>query len=92
MNTANEIAQQYLYQDLVAQRQPYTLNNLDFWSDFGKGFKMGFGGVMDGFSKIATPISAVVPGAGSVMLPTAAMGNAMNGLVQNIVPGLTTLD
>ena len=87
MNKANDIAQQYLY-----QRQPYTLNNLDFWSDFGRGFKMGFGGVMDGFGSLAAPISAVVPGAGAVLMPTAGIGQAMNGLVQNVVPGLTTLD
>ena len=44
---------------------------------------MGFGGVMDGFSSLAAPISAIIPGAGAVVMPTAAIGNAANQLVQN---------
>lgn len=70
LNAANNVAQQY------------ALNNLDFWSDFGKGFQMGFGGVMDGFSQIAKPLS-FIPGVGEVLMPTAAIGNAANHLVQN---------
>ena len=46
---------------------------------------------MDGFGAVAAPISAVVPGAGAVLMPTAAIGSGMNALVQNAVPGLTNL-
>ena len=52
---------------------------------------MGFGGVMNGFGAIAAPISAAFPSAAPVLLPTAAIGEAANGFVQGVVPGLMNL-
>merc|ERR1711988_837872 len=48
------------------------LQELGFWNDFGKGFKIGFGAV-------AKPAS-FIPGVGSIM-------GAANNAVQKLVPG-----
>ena len=56
----------------------------EFWNDFGKGFKIGFGGVMDGFGAIAAPISTVIPSAGEILLPVAGIGHVLNQGVQAV--------
>jgi hypothetical protein len=59
------------YKDMPAWRKT-ELQNLGFWNDFGKGFKIGFGAV-------AKPAS-FIPGVGSIM-------GAANNAVQKLVPG-----
>ena len=48
------------------------MQNLNFWNDFGKGFKMGF-------NAVAQPAS-VIPGVGQIM-------GGVNSAVQQFVPG-----
>jgi hypothetical protein len=59
------------YKDMPAWRKA-DLQNLGFWNDFGKGFKIGFGAV-------AKPAS-FIPGVGAIM-------GATNNAVQKLVPG-----
>merc|ERR1712147_231471 len=59
------------YKDMPAWKKA-QLQELGFWNDFGKGFKIGFGAV-------AKPAS-FIPGVGSIM-------GAVNNGVQKLVPG-----
>ena len=55
-----------------------------FWNDFGNGFKVGFGGVMDGFGQIAPHIAAAIPGSEEYLVPMAGITQTINQGVQGI--------
>ena len=53
-----------------------------FWNDFGRGFKVGFGGVMDGFGQIAPQLAAAIPGSEEYLVPMVGITGAINEGVQ----------
>jgi len=65
---------------LQAQAGQPELQNLNFWNDFGKGFKKGFGMVMSPAAKIAGMLGPEGAAAGKAF-------SGINGAVQGLVPG-----
>ena len=75
----------YSQQLMMLNAEP-DLENLDFWNDFGKGFKQGFGMVMSPAAKFAGMFGPEGAAAGQVF-------GGINNAVQKYVPGhLVNLD
>lgn len=70
----------YAHQLMMLQAQQGELENLNFWNDFGKGFKKGFGMVMSPAAKFAGMLGPEGAAAGKAF-------SGINGAVQQLVPG-----